>query len=104
MVAWATPLLTLGLCLALVLIVSGSARADSGVLGLMQAFELARDNDPVFRGARAEQQAGGKADHSAHHQPPPTALTIATVAKPVAMKVNVATMDRFDRRDMPHTP
>lgn len=58
LVAWATPLLTLGLGFALVLIVSGTARADAGVLGLMQAFELARDNDPVFRGARAEQQAG----------------------------------------------
>lgn len=62
-------------------------------------IQHARHGEP-----RAEQQAGGKTDHAAHHQPPPTALTIATVTKPVAMKVNVATMDRFDRRDMPHTP
>ncbi len=56
--AWATPLLTMGLGMALLLIVSGTARADSGALGLLQAFEAARDNDPVFRGARADQLAG----------------------------------------------
>ncbi|MDP1684256.1 TolC family outer membrane protein [Hydrogenophaga sp.] len=58
LVAWSTALLTLGLGLALVMIVAGSARADSGALGLMQAFEAARDNDPMFRGAQAERQAG----------------------------------------------
>lgn len=52
------PALTVGLTLALVLFMAGAARAAEPVLDLMQAYEAARKNDPAYKGAVAERDAG----------------------------------------------
>lgn len=52
------PALTVGLTLALALFMGGAARAAGPALDLMQAYEAARKNDPAFKGAVAERDAG----------------------------------------------
>jgi len=54
----AVPALTVGLTLALALFMTGAARAAGPALDLMQAYEAARKNDPAYKGAVAERDAG----------------------------------------------
>lgn len=52
------PALWVGLILSLALFVGGAARAQGPALDLMQAYEAARQNDPAYKGAMAERDAG----------------------------------------------
>lgn len=52
------PALAVGLTLALALFMSGAARAAEPALDLMKAYEAARKNDPAYKGAVAERDAG----------------------------------------------
>ena len=59
----------------------------------------ARDQKPD-----AEDKSGCHVDEVPHHQPPITWRMIKTVTKAVAMKMQVAAIERGESRAMPHTP
>ena len=59
---------------------------------------------PEIEQPKAEDETGKRIDGDAHGQPPTTCRITNTVTKPVDMKIAVATTERNDSREIPHTP
>ncbi len=90
------PALTVGLTLALALFMSGVARAAGPALDLMQAYEAARNNDPAFKSAMADRDAGREFESIGRARVLPVVTAVATTNRNTAT-VTTATGGTQDR-------